>query len=135
MIYITLNWTHRKYNHYILKTSKLEFFRMRVGFCGRTTMLPWLNTRSTGALVAGTQSRDGNRSSRPALVGSRFFDRPVKPVETPVMFSFLATIGYLSTNRNIRKYFVINETCYKKTVLTKHAFLKHVLNGFKLSLL
>ena len=32
-------------------------------------------------------------------VGSRFFDRPVKPVEKPVEFSFLATKRHLSTNQ------------------------------------
>ena len=49
-------------------------------------------------------------------VESNFFDRPVKPVETPVEFSFLATKRHLSNNRNIHIYFVINETFYKKTV-------------------
>ena len=34
-------------------------------------------------------------------VGSRFFDRPVKPVEKPVKFSFLATKRQLSTNQDI----------------------------------
>ena len=34
-------------------------------------------------------------------VGSRFFDRPVKPIEKPVKFSFLATKRHLSTNRNL----------------------------------
>ena len=38
-------------------------------------------------------------------VGSRFFDRPVKPVEKPVKFSFLATKIHLSTNRNILIFF------------------------------
>ena len=37
-------------------------------------------------------------------VGSRFFDRSVKPVETPVKFFFLAIKGHLSTNRNIHTY-------------------------------
>ena len=46
-------------------------------------------------------------------VGSRFFDRPVKPVEKPVEFSFLATKSHLSTNRNIPIYFIINKTFYK----------------------
>ena len=100
--------------------------------------------------------RDGNRSGRPAPVGStgrsgrpapvgstgtgrvdrpvgsRFFDRPVKPVEKPVKFSFLATKRHLSTNRNILIYFIINKTFYKKSVLTNHTFRKHLLNGFKL---
>ena len=38
-------------------------------------------------------------------VGSRFFDRPVKPVKKPVKLSFLATKIHLSTNRNIFIYF------------------------------
>ena len=65
-------------------------------------------------------------------VGSRFFDRPVKPVEKPVKFSFLATKRQLSTNRNILIYFIINKTFYKKTVLINHIFRKHLLNSFKL---
>ena len=57
-----------------------------------------------------------NRVHLPA--GSRFFDRPVKPVETPVKFSLLARKRHLSTNRNIFICFVINKTFYKKkTVL------------------
>ena len=80
--------------------------------------------------------RDGNRSGRPAPVGlpvgSRFFDRPVKPVEKPVEFSFLATKRHLSTNRNVLIYFIINKTLYKTSVLTNHTFRKHLLNGFKL---
>ena len=43
-------------------------------------------------------------------VGSGFFDRPVKPVETPVKFSFLETKRHHSTDRNI----TINETFQKK---------------------
>ena len=69
------------------------------------------------------------RVDRP--VGSRFFDRPVKPVEKPVKFSFLATKRHLSTNRNILIYFIINKTFCKKTVLTNHIFRKHLLNSFK----
>ena len=60
--------------------------------------------------------RDGNRSGRPAPVGSRFFDRPVRPVEKPVEFSFLATKRHLITNRNILIYFIINKTFYKTSV-------------------
>ena len=55
-------------------------------------------------------------------VGSGFFDRPVKQVESPVKFS-LVTKRHLSTNRNIRIYFVVKENSYKKkTVLTNHNF-------------
>ena len=55
-------------------------------------------------------------------VGSGFFDQPVKPVESPVKF-FLVTKRHLSTNRNIRIYFVVKENSYKKkTVLTNHNF-------------
>ena len=38
-------------------------------------------------------------------VGSRFFNWPVKPVKTPVKFSFLATKRQLRTNRNKHTYF------------------------------
>ena len=68
-------------------------------------------------------------------VGSRFFDRSVKPVEKQVKFSFLATKRHLSTNRNILIYFIINKTFCKKSVLTNHTFWKHLLNGFKLWLI
>ena len=44
--------------------------------------------------------RNGNRSDRPASVGSRVFNRPVKPDEKPVKFSFLATKILPNTNRN-----------------------------------
>ena len=65
-------------------------------------------------------------------VGSRFFDRPVKPVETPVKLSFLETKRHLSTNWNARIYYIINKTFYKKkTALTNQTFRKHLLNGFK----
>ena len=47
-------------------------------------------------------------------IGSRFFDRPVKPVEKPVKFFFLASKRHLSTNRNTHIYFIINKTFYKK---------------------
>ena len=53
-------------------------------------------------------------------VGSKFFDRPVKPVETPVKFSFLATKKHLSTNQYIHIYCIINKTFYKNTILTNH---------------
>ena len=74
-------------------------------------------------------------SQRWKPVGSRFFDRPVKPFETPVKLSFLATKRYLSTSRNIHRYFIINKIFYKKTVLTNHTFWKQLFNGFKLWLI
>ena len=56
-------------------------------------------------------------------VGSRFFDRPVKPVEKPVKVCFLATKRHVSTNRNILIYFIINKTFYKKNSINKpHTF-------------
>ena len=55
-------------------------------------------------------------------VWSRFFDRLVKPAETPVKFSFLATKRHLSTNRNIHINFITNKTLYKKTVSTNPTF-------------
>ena len=53
---------------------------------------------------------------------ARFFDRLVKPVETQVKFSFLATKRHLSTNRNIQICFIINKSFYKKAILTNHTF-------------
>ena len=57
-------------------------------------------------------------------VGSRFFNRPVKPVKTPVKFSFLATKRQLRTNRNKHTYFIINNFFCKKgvPVLRNHTF-------------
>ena len=55
-------------------------------------------------------------------VGLRLFERPVKPVKTPIKLSFLAVKRHRSTNRNIHTYFIINKTFYKKTVLTNHTF-------------
>ena len=80
--------------------------------------------RLVGSRFYDVEIRDSTRS--------RFYDRPVKPVEKPVEFSFLATKRHLSTNRNILIYFIINKTFYKKSVLTNHIFRKHLLNGFKL---
>ena len=76
--------------------------------------------------------REGNRSGRRPVelpVGSRFFDQPVKPVETPVKFSFLVSKRHLSTNRNIHIYFIINKTFYKNSVNKPHPLKKIV--GFK----
>ena len=79
-------------------------------------------------------------------VGSRFFDRPVQPVEKPVEFSFLATKRHLSNNRNILIYCIINtfykksvllnhtfiiKTFYKKSVLLNHTFRKHLFEWFQ----
>ena len=87
--------------------------------------------------------RDGNRSGRPeagrvlrpdgVLVRSRFFDRPVKPVETPVKLFFLATKSHLSTNQNIRIYFISNETFYKtkKNSINKPHFSKTFVEWFQ----
>ena len=47
-------------------------------------------------------------------VWSRFFDRPVKPVEKPVEFSFLATKKHPSTNRNILIYIFYHKTFFIK---------------------
>ena len=87
----------------------------------------WKSVGSTGT----------GRVDRPVRlpVGSRFFDRPVKPIEKPVEFSFLATKRHLSTNRNVLIYFIMNKTFHKKSVLTNHTFRKHLLNGFKLWLI
>ena len=63
------------------------------------------------------------RVERPVrlLIWSRFFDRPVKPVETPVKFSFLATKRHLSTNRNIHLYFTIHKFGIRTLVLKTQA--------------
>ena len=81
-----------------------------------------------------TSEMETGRVDRPVglPVGSRFFDRPVKQVEKPVEFSFLATKRHLSSNRNVLIYFIRNKIFYKKSVLTNHTFRKHLLNGFKL---
>ena len=71
------------------------------------------------------------RVDRP--VGSRFFHWPVKPVETSVKFSFLATKKHLSTNRNIHIYFIIHKL--KKKNFNKPPFWNHFLNDFKLWLI
>ena len=81
------------------------------------------------------QTRDGNRSGQPARVGlpvgSRFFDRPVKPVEKPVKFSFLATKRHLSANRNILIYFIIDRTFYKKNSINKPLPSKTLVEWFQ----
>ena len=62
---------------------------------------------------------DQHRSGRPAgrVTGrSRFFDRPVKPVEAPFKFFFIATNRHLSSNRNIHKN-CINKPHLLKTVV------------------
>ena len=64
-------------------------------------------------------------------VGSRFFNRPVKPVEKPVEFSFLATKRYLSTNRNILVYFIINKPFYKKNSINKPHLSKTLVEWFQ----
>ena len=98
----------------------------------RKTAFDWYHCRDGNLRINRHRSVD-----RPVglPVGSRFFDRPVKSVEKPVGFSFLATKNNLSTNRNILTYFIINKTFYKKSVLTNHTFRKHLLNGFKLLLI
>ena len=87
-----------------------------------TIWLDYHNSVNTKSLFLGSEM-ETSRVDRP--VESRFFDRPVKPVEKPAEFSFLATKGHLSTNRNILIYFIINKTFYKKSVLTNHTFRKH----------
>ena len=64
-------------------------------------------------------------------VGSRFFDRPVKPVEKPVEFSFLATKRRLSTNRNMLIYFIINKTFYKKSLFNRLHLSKTLVEWFQ----
>ena len=74
-----------------------------------TLYLPWPFKKCVSLVITTLQHRDGNRSGRPAPVGlpvgSRFFDRPVKPVEKPVKFLFLATKRHLSTNLNIHLFY------------------------------
>ena len=80
----------------------------------RDSAYPHLNLSIPPSRFSNFHSRDGNRSGRPASVGStgigrvnqpgglpvgsRFFDQPVKSVEKPVKLSFLATKRHLSTN-------------------------------------
>ena len=65
-------------------------------------------------------------------VGSKFFDRPVKPVETPVKFSFLATKRHLSTNQNIRIHKYIS-LCIKlkKNCINKPHLVKTLVEWFQ----
>ena len=56
-------------------------------------------------------------------VGSRFFDRPVKPVKKPVKFFFIATKIHLNTIRNIGLHTHIYFE--NKTVLWKMALANH----------
>ena len=56
-------------------------------------------------------------------VGSRFFDRPVKPVEKPVKFSFLETkIHTPKYHQNIHtdRYFLNKNSCMKKGINKSH---------------
>ena len=71
-------------------------------------------------MLFSTAEMEIGRVDRP--VGLRFIDRPVKPVETPVKFSFLATKRHLSPNRNMHTYFIINKASCKKMILTNHTF-------------
>ena len=86
-------------------------YRYVLHHCKYIAIQRWKPVGSTGT----------GRVDRPVglPVGSRFFDRPVKPVEKPVKFSFLATKRHLSTNRNIFIYFIINKTFYKKNSINK----------------
>ena len=62
-------------------------------------------------------------------VGSRFVDRPVKPVETPFKFSFLATKRHLSTNRNMHINFIIK--LFIKNRINKPYLLKTLVAWFQ----
>ena len=102
----------------------------------RLLYFPQVTTFDLCLLINYEQISSGQKWKPVGLpVGSRFFDRPVKPVETPVKFFFLASKRHLSTNQNIHVYSIINKTFYKKVVLTNHTYWKHLLNGFKLWLI
>ena len=78
--------------------------------------------------------RVAGRVNRPVglPVGSRFFDRPVKPVEKPVKLSFLATKKHPSTNRNIFIYFILNKDFfYQKISINKPHFSKTLVEWFQ----
>ena len=62
-------------------------------------------------------------------VGSRFFDRPVKPVEIPVKFSSLATKRHLSSNQNIHINFLKIKLFRKNSIIKPH-LLKTLVEGF-----
>ena len=98
-------------------------------------MCYWIQIASSNVMVL-AKPRHGNRSGRPALVrlpvGSRFLDWTVKPVETPVKFSFLATKRHLSSNWSTHIYFITNKTFYKKKSINKPHLSKHLLNVFML---
>ena len=68
-------------------------------------------------------------------VGSRFFDRPVKLVETTVEFSFLVAKRHLSNNRNIHIYISLS---FGKQLLIKNStnkprFLKTLVEWFQVA--
>ena len=64
---------------------------------------------------------------------SRFFDRPVKLVETTVKFSFLAAKRHLSNNRNIHIqifsyiFIIYIDILYRYTVYFHYLFVKQLL--------
>ena len=62
-------------------------------------------------------------------VKSRFFDRPVKPVETPLKFSVFATKRPLSTYRNIN--IITHKFFYKKNAINKPSLLKTLVEWFQ----
>ena len=61
----------------------------------------------------------------------KFIDRPVKPVETPVKFFFLATIKHLRTNRNIHIYFTITKVFFIKNSVNEPHLLKTLVEWFQ----
>ena len=112
----------------------LQFLKRTVTTYRTLLRYTFLRAVTTIHLVKRRSIRDICQRWKPVglPVGSRFFDWPVKPVEKPVKFFFLAAKTHLSIIQNILIYFIINETFYTKTVSTNHIFRKHLLNGFKL---
>ena len=64
-------------------------------------------------------------------VGSKFFNRPVKPIETPVKFFFLATKRHLSSNRFMLIYFIISKAFFKNNSINKPHLLKTLVEWFQ----
>ena len=82
---------------------------------GVNFFVPKLSQLNGGAeQTCATQSQVYHTRGSGTEMETNRVDWPVKPVERPVKFSFLAAKRYLNTNRIIHIDFIINKTFYKK---------------------
>ena len=119
------------------KSSCMQSPARDLTFCSARARVAWLILAHAASRVTlhgyleSTSTKPQMETSRvDQPIGSKFFDRPVKPVETLVKFSFLATKRHLSTNRNIHIYFIINKTFYKTSINKPH-LLKTLVEWFQ----